>query len=294
MVNRIGDITGRKFNNLTALKFVQMDGRKGSIWRFRCDCGNIVERPATAVMNEITKSCGCLKHTSKIKNDLTGRRFGKLLVLERSEDIIKPDGKPIIQYKCVCDCGNETIVRYSSLVGNRTVSCGCYHKEQLGRMRRTHGLSHKERLYSLWLNMKDRCYNPNNNHYASYGGRGIKICDEWLNDYMSFRTWCLENGYEEEIRPSGRNNLTIDRIDVNGNYEPNNCRFISNKENCLNKRDTLTDEERYKICPICGKHFTVKKRNQQQTCSARCGQIVRKIHYKMERNEDGTFKASKA
>lgn len=209
------------------------------------------------------------------RNSLVGERFGRLVVIERVDDAINPNGKRSIRYRCKCDCGNEKIIRKCHLVSGKILSCGCFHREQLGNMRRKHGLSHKERLYSLWLNMKDRCYNPNNNHYASYGGRGIKICDEWLNNYMSFRTWCLENGYEEEIRPSGRNNLTIDRIDVNGNYEPNNCRFISNKENCLNKMDTLTDEERYKICPICGKHFTVKKRNQQQTCSAKCGQIQR-------------------
>lgn len=276
MKEKIGDISGQKFNMLTAIEFVEMAGRKGSIWKFKCDCGNIVERPATSVMNGNTKSCGCLKHISQIKNDLTGRRFGKLLVLERAENILKPDGKPIIQYRCLCDCGNEKIVRYSALVNNQTVSCGCYHNEKLGDIRRTHGFSHKERLYNLWLNMKDRCYNKNNNHYSSYGGRGIKVCDEWKDDYLTFRDWCISNGYREEIRKSGRNNLTIDRIDVNGNYEPSNCRFLTNRENCLNKRNTLTDEERYRICPVCGKQFTMSKRNQQQSCSAKCGQILRR------------------
>ena len=87
MGGKIGDIAGQKFNMLTALEFVEMGGRKGSIWRFKCDCGNIVERPTTSVMTGVTKSCGCLKHTSKIKNDLTGLRFGRLLVLERAENI---------------------------------------------------------------------------------------------------------------------------------------------------------------------------------------------------------------
>lgn len=293
MGERIGDITGQKFNMLTALEFVEMGGRRGSIWRFRCDCGNIVERPATSVMTGNAKSCGCLKRTSKIRNDLTGRRFGKLFVLERAEDIIKPDGKPIIQYKCLCDCGNETIVRYSSLVGNRTISCGCYHKEKLGNMRRTHGYSHKERLYGVWLDMKHRCYNKNNNHYKDYGGRGITICPEWKDNYANFRNWCISHGFTEEIRESGRNNITIDRIDVNGNYEPSNCRFVTNKENCLNKRDTLSDEERYRTCPVCGKQFILRKRNGQKTCSAKCGWVIRKLNYSTERNPNGTFKASK-
>ena len=291
MGGKIGNITGQKFNMLTALEFVEMGGRKGSIWRFRCDCGNIVERPATSVMNGNAKSCGCLNHISKIRNDLTGRRFGKLLVLERAENVIKPDGKPIVRYKCHCDCGNETIVRYSSLVNGRTTSCGCYHKEKLGYMRRKHGASHKERLYGVWRNMKDRCYNENNTHYKSYGNRGILICPEWKDDYLNFRDWCISNGYKEEIRESGRNDITIDRIDVNGNYEPNNCRFITNKENCLNKRNTLTDEERYRICPVCGKRFEVRKRDEKQTCSPKCGQVIRAKKILVERNKDGTFKS---
>ena len=115
------------------------------------------------------------------------------------------------------------------------------------------------------------------------GGRGITICREWQQDYLCFRNWCITHGYKEEIRESGRNDLTIDRIDVNGNYELSNCRFITNKENCLNKRDTLSDSERYKICPICGKSFTVSKRNQKQTCSAKCGQVIRVRKIKREK-----------
>lgn len=231
-------------------------------------------------------------YTSKEKYSCIGKRFGRLVVIERAEDAINPNGKKSIRYKCKCDCGNEKIVRKGHLVSGKTVSCGCFYKEtRYGK--KTHGFSHKERLYSVWLNIKDRCYNKNNNHYQSYGGRGIIMCDEWKNDYMLFRNWCIANGHKEEIKESGRNNLTIDRINVDGNYEPNNCRFITNKENCLNKRDTLTDKERHKICPICGKEFTVSQRNQQQTCSAKCGQIIRKMHYKEERNKDGTFKASK-
>lgn len=216
-------------------------------------------------------------YTVKERYSCIGQRFGRLTVIERVEDAINPNGSKSVRYKCKCDCGNEKIIRKCHLVSGATVSCGCLYVETLGKGRRTHGFSHKERLYSLWLNMKDRCYNKNNSHYNSYGGRGIVVCDEWKNGYISFRNWCISNGYKEEIRESGRNNLTIDRIDVNGNYEPSNCRFITNKENCLNKRNNLTDEERYKICPICRKRFTVSKRNQQQTCSAECGQVLRAL-----------------
>lgn len=225
--------------------------------------------------------------------DYTGKRFGRLTAIRRGEDAIAPNGKHIVRYLCKCDCGNEKLIRKMHLTRGSIVSCGCYQRERLGNRRRKHGLSHKERLYGVWLDMKERCRNPHNNHYKSYGGRGIKVCPEWSEDYMAFRNWCLSNGYNEEIRDSGRNNMTIDRIDVNGDYEPQNCRFISNKENCLNKRNTMSDEERYCICPICGKSFTQRKRNGQQTCSQKCGQLIKQIHFPTERNKNGTFKSSK-
>lgn len=212
----------------------------------------------------------------KEKVSYVGKRFGRLTVVERVDNALNPNGKSVIRYRCKCDCGNETIVRKVHLTNGKIVSCGCFHKEQLGKIRRKHGFSHKERLYSVWLDIKDRCYNKNNNHYHCYGGRGIIVCDEWKNDYKSFRDWCMSNGYKEEIRESGRNNLTIDRINVDGNYEPDNCRFITNKENCLNKRNTMSDEERYKTCPVCGKKFTVSQRNKKQTCGVECGQKIRK------------------
>lgn len=105
-----------------------------------------------------------------------------------------------------------------------TRSCGCLHRERV----RKHGKRHT-RLYSIWLNMHDRCCNINNKCYSDYGGRGITICDEWLNDFMSFHNWAMNNGYQE--------NLTIDRIDVNGNYEPNNCRWADMKTQNRNKRN---------------------------------------------------------
>jgi hypothetical protein len=220
------------------------------------------------------------KRISKEPIDYTGKRFGRLTVVERTDDAITKNGKRVVVYKCICDCGKEKNIRKCHLTNGSIVSCGCFHNEQLGNIRRKHGKSHKERLYSLWLNIKERCNNPNNVRYSSYGGRGIKICKEWSEDYVSFRNWCLNNGYREDIRESGRNELTIDRIDVNGNYEPSNCRFITNKENCLNKRNTMTDKERFCICPICGNEFVQKKRNGQQTCSRACGQIIAKRHKK--------------
>jgi predicted nucleic acid-binding Zn ribbon protein len=229
---------------------------------------------------------------SKEPINYIGKKFGRLTVIERVEDAIIPSTKKhVVRYRCLCDCGNEKIIRKLHLTNGSIISCGCYQREQLGNRRRKHGFSHKEKLYTVWLDMKERCRNPKNIRYNSYGGRGIKVCPEWSDNYLSFREWSLSNGYMEDLRESGRNNLTIDRIDVNGNYEPNNCRWITNKENCLNKRNTMTDEERYKACPVCGKTFELKRRNEKQTCSAMCGQTIRKINYPQKRNANGTFKS---
>ena len=109
-----------------------------------------------------------------------------------------------------------------------TLSCGCYHKEVTGKIRRTHGGT-GTRLHSIWQNMKARCYRESAREYENYGGRGITICDEWRNDYKAFHDWAVENGYAD--------NLTIDRKNVNGNYEPSNCRWITNEEQQRNKRN---------------------------------------------------------
>ena len=161
-------------------------------------------------------------------NDLTNKRFGKLTVVER----VKNDAHGKTCYLCKCLCGNYTITTYGNLKYNHTSSCGCNRKENksIGERNTTHGSS-KTRLYRIWHTMKNRCYNCNSKRYNDYGSRGIEVCNEWLNDFSAFRDWSIQNGYQEH--------LTIDRINNDGNYEPNNCRWVSNVEQQNNKRNSV-------------------------------------------------------
>lgn len=153
--------------------------------------------------------------------EMINKRFGKLVVLKKTDK-----KKYKTYFLCQCDCGNKTIVEYYSLIYGNTKSCGCLQKEKAKQLKSTHNDS-KTRLYTSWCNMKARCYRKTMKRYERYGGRGIVVCDEWKNSFITFKKWALENGYNES--------LTLDRIDVNGNYEPNNCRWISNLEQQSNR-----------------------------------------------------------
>lgn len=206
--------------------------------------------------------------------DLTGEKFGRLTVIKRAEDVISDKGVRTKCWECICDCGNKVIVRQAGLRRGTTKSCGCLHREITGNMSRKHGLSNNcGRLYPLWKSIKYRCYCKTSKDYKNYGARGIVMCDEWKNDFKSFYDWAISNGYNEEKTDKGLNILTIDRIDVNGNYEPSNCRFITNAEQAKNKRNSIPDEKRYLKCPNCGKQFAIKQRNGSKTCSVHCARI---------------------
>lgn len=162
--------------------------------------------------------------------DMTGQRIGRLVVLER--DLSR--GKRPTMWKCKCDCGNIISAQGSGLRNGHTKSCGCYGREKLLQNNTKHNLSN-HRLYRIWAQMKDRCYNPKSHNYKHYGGRGIAVCDEWKNSFESFYSWSISSGYKDDA-PRGL--YTLDRIDVNGNYCPENCRYTDTKEQSLNKRTT--------------------------------------------------------
>lgn len=158
-----------------------------------------------------------------MKKDIAGVRFGRLRA-------IKPNGSQgnNTKWLCICDCGNKVSVNISSLTMGRTRSCGCLRKENTSSMFKKHGFR-SEKLYSVYCTMKQRCYNPNNQRFSCYGGRGISICDEWQADYLAFRKWALDNGYED--------GKSIDRINNDGNYEPSNCRWVNTITQANNKRN---------------------------------------------------------
>lgn len=164
-----------------------------------------------------------------------GKRYGKLIIVSEMRWHISPSGRRDRVVKCQCDCGKFIEVLFSSLKNKRrTHSCGCHQIETIRAANTKHGLSYHP-LYKRLLNMKNRCYYTKDISYSNYGGRGIKVCDEWLNDFQTFYNWGIANGWEE--------GLQIDRIDNNGNYEPSNCRFVTSQDNIHNQSTTKLNWE---------------------------------------------------
>ena len=162
---------------------------------------------------------------------LIGKKYGRLLVINR----VSNKGKKVA-WNCLCDCGNTHIAIGTDLKTNNTLSCGCIRIETAKAKATTHGYS-KSKLYNSWIAMKSRCYNKKNKNYNLYGGEGVTVTEEWLNDFECFKKWALNNDYKE--------NLTIDRIKGIKLYSPNTCRWVNMTIQNRNKRKQINTSSKY-------------------------------------------------
>lgn len=230
-MSKIVDITGNIYGKLKVRMLSQQRRHGKTAWVCDCECGNDVVVTGTALKTGNTRSCGCLPRSqTKQIPDYIGRKFNNLTVVSYDKD------KSLIKkqrfWMCRCDCGNSDLISVSGhkLTHNKVTRCYDCARKAATENRKTHGMKYT-RMYSVWGGIKERCLNENAPDYYRYGGRGIKICKEWEEDFVSFYDWAMKNEYSD--------NLTIDRIDVDGNYEPDNCRWATLKEQARNKRDTI-------------------------------------------------------
>lgn len=216
------DLSGERYNMLTVISLEKIDNNM-SYWNCKCDCGN--EKTLSIADLKRAKSCGCAKRMHY--EDLTGYENKDIIVVSFSE---RRKGR--IYWNCKCKhCGN-IVQRYATNIKKGLATCKCIRKKRIGEANSKP--NRNTEIYSKWSGMKSRCYNKNDTHFKSYGGRGIVICDEWLNNFDGFYNWSVKNGWQK--------GYSIERKDVNGNYCPENCCWIPMIEQAKNKRNTIYAE----------------------------------------------------
>lgn len=228
---------GDKFGELTIISELERkkhpNGRTSRVFECQCSCGNTVNVIINNLISGHSTKCGHCGRETKVINIPNGSRFGRLVTIKEVDSIEDKNGNKKRLVLCKCDCGNTKVIPFWSLIRSKSKSCGCLSKELRIERSTKHGLSNRHPLYGVWKQIKQRCYNENHHAYKDYGGRGIKMCDDWMV-FEKFFHWCINNGWEK--------NKTIDRIDNNKGYNPNNCRLVTMLEQNRNKRNNKSIE----------------------------------------------------
>ena len=224
-MGRKRNLRGQRFERLTVIEEGYKSKNGSLMWLCRCDCGTEKYVRSDSLLSGRIKSCGCY-NKDVAKAHLEGQKYGFLTVVK--ENGRNKDGE--VLWLCKCDCGNEHTVKSVNLIHGYVKSCGCKRGEFISQKNSKHGLC-DSKLYHIWHGIKNRCINAKHDNYVRYGARNISMCEEWLNDFKAFYDWAITHGFKE--------GLTIDRIDNFKGYSPDNCRWITAKEQQHNRRDTI-------------------------------------------------------
>lgn len=239
------DIIDKRFGDLLVLSYDHKENNNRHHYKCKClRCGKEFVAERIHIINHARACPECAKKKIKNLNDIVGNKYNKLYVVkyDHEESRLSVTGLPYKQhmYLCKCDCGNEKVIERHQIVSGGTKSCGCYAEESSSKINYRHGM-YNTKFYRTWQNMKTRCTYPSHKAYPDYGGRGIKVCDRWLgeNGFEHFKEDMYDKYLEKAEELGGEQYVSLDRINVDGNYEPGNCRWASKDQQVNNTRSNV-------------------------------------------------------